>query len=245
MFDDELIELGLSKNEAKLYLALLRLGQTSTGPLIKSSGLYRVIVYDSLQGLLEKGLASYSVKKSIKQFKAEPPQQLLELVKNRELVAKRLVKKLESLRTEKPLEEGAFAYEGWKGIKAAQENYFAEMLKKDKEEYLMVGASQALHERLDAYFNYFHERRSKLHVKAKLLFNENNKEFGELKKKFKPVEVRYMPKKIVTPSWISTFKDCVLIGNSIGTPMAFFIKNKAISESYKAYFYFMWQQSKP
>jgi hypothetical protein len=81
-------------------------------------------------------------------------------------------------------------------------------------------------------------------IPAKLLFNENNKRFGNLKKKFKPIQVKYMPKKILTPSWISMYGDMVLIGVAEENPTAFFIKNKAVAESYKQYFYSMWEQGK-
>ena len=243
MLLEELMELGLSKNEAKVYLALLELGPTTTGPLIKKSRLYRVMVYDTLEHLLQKGLANYSLQRNRKVFQAENPQQIAELLKNKELLAKSVVDQLQKIQTEKPLEKSALFYEGWKGIKAAQENYFKEMKLGAGGEYLMVGASRSLHKRLDAFFNYFHERRSKLKIPAKLLFNENNWQFGDLKKKYPPVQVRYMPAKVVTPSWVSMYKDMILIGVAEEEPLAFFIKNKAVAESYRQYFYFMWEQS--
>ena len=244
MLIDEIMELGFNKNEAKIYLALVEIGPSTTGPIIKRTGLYRVIVYDTLEKLLQAGLVNYSLQKNWKCFEAAEPAQILELIKNKEIIAKKVVGELRNIRIEKPLEKGAFIYEGWKGIKTAQENYFKEMKKGAGGEYLMVGASRALHKKLDMYFNYFHERRSQIRIPAKLLFNENNRQFGKLKKKYKPVQLRFMPKNLITPSWISTYKDIVLIGVAEETPMAFFIKNKAVAESYRQYFYFMWEQSK-
>lgn len=244
MLTEELTELGLTKNEAKVYLALLELGPTTTGPLIKKSKLYRVIIYDTLEHLLQKGLVNYSLQRNWKVFQAENPSQILELLRNKEILAKSVVEQLQKVQTEKPLEKGASIYEGWKGIKAAQENYFKEMKPGVGGEYLMVGASRQLHKKLDAFFNYFHERRSKLKISAKLLFNENNHQFGKLKKRYRPVQVRYMPAKFLTPSWVSMYKDMVLIGVAEEEPMAFFIKNKAVAESYRQYFYFMWEQSR-
>jgi len=52
-----------------------------------------------------------------------------------------------------------------------------------------------------------------------------------------------MPAKVVTPSWVSMYKDMILIGVAEEEPLAFFIKNKAVAESYRQYFYFMWEQS--
>ena len=98
--------------------------------------------------------------------------------------------------------------------------------------------------KLDAFFNYFHERRAKMKIPAKLLFNENNKQFGNLKKKYAPAQIRFMPSKIITPSWFSTYKYMVLIGVAEEQPLAFFIRNKAVAESYRQYFYFMWESGK-
>lgn len=244
MFEKELQEIGLSKNESKLYLSLLELGSTTTGPLIKKSGLYRVIVYDILEKLIARGLVTYSVRKNRKQFVASSPKHLVEMVKHKEQIAQDVAAQLEKLSFQKPLVQGAYVYEGWNGVRAAQENYFTVMKKNAGGEYLMVGASRILHKRLDAFFNYFHERRSKLNVGAKLLFNENNRVYGDLKKQYRPVQVRFMPRSMVTPSWISTYADMVLIGVAEDSPMAFFVKNQAVAQSYQQYFSFMWKKSK-
>ena len=54
-----------------------------------------------------------------------------------------------------------------------------------------------------------------------------------------------MPRKIITPSWVSTYKDMVLIGVAEeDSPMAFFIRNKVVAESYRQYFYFMWEKGR-
>lgn len=243
MITEELVELGLSANEAKVYCALVQLGPTTTGPLIKKSGMYRVMVYDTLEKLLNLGLVAYALRSNRKVFEAADPRQLIELIKHKELLAKTIVGQLKKIRSEKPLEQGAYIYEGWKGIKAAQEKYFSEMKPRAGGEYLMVGASRTLHKRLDMFFNYFHERRSRMKIPAKLLFNENNRRFGIMKKKYKPVQIRFMPQHMITPSWVSTYKDMVLIGVAEDTPMAFFIKNVAVAESYRQYFYCMWEQS--
>ena len=244
-YEEDLIELGLNRNEAKVYLSLLELGITKSGPLVKKSKLYRVILYDTLQKLIDKGLVNYSTKNNVKFFQAEPSEKLIEITKEKEYVAEQLSLKLNSIKPQTGSEKGAYVYEGWRGIKMAQENYFDEMRKGKKGEYLMVGASRTLHKKLDAFFNYFHERRSRLKISARLLFNENNRRFGNLKKKYRPVEVKFMPKNTITPSWISMYNDMVLIGSAEeDEPMAFLIRNKTIAESYRTFFYSMWQLGK-
>src|SRR3989344_439600 len=230
MLVDDLKEVGMSENEAKVYIALLELGRSTTGPLIKKTGMYRVMVYDTLQ-------------KNRKHFEAEDPRQILELVKSKEEIAKTAVENLSKIQTILPLEKGAFVYEGWNGIKAAHENYIKEMKEHGGGEYVSVGASREMHKKLDAFFNYFHERRSKMGIPGKILFNANNRRFGSTKRQYKPVHVKFMPVRIITPSWISTYKDMTLIGVAEDSPMAIFIKNESVAKSYRQYFYFMWEQS--
>ena len=58
----------LAKNESKLYLSLLELGSASATQLIQKSGLHRAVVYDILERLIEKGLASFVIKGRKKYF---------------------------------------------------------------------------------------------------------------------------------------------------------------------------------
>ena len=52
---DALVDAGLTNAEARVYLALLELGSTTAGPVIKKAGLHRGTTYQVLQRLLEKG----------------------------------------------------------------------------------------------------------------------------------------------------------------------------------------------
>lgn len=237
----ELTELGLSENEARVYLALVELGPSTTGPIIKRSGLYRVIVYDTLEKLIEVGLASYVVRRNRKLFSGEPPSRLLEMAEEKVSTAKKLSDTLAKKYIEKPLDKGAYVYEGWQGIKSAQQRYYELMEDGEPSEYRMMGASAQLHQRLDNFFNEFHEKRSSMKIPARLLFNESNRTFGALKECYTPVRIRYLP--IVTPSWVSMYGDMLLIGLAEPEePTAFVVKNRGIVASYETYFDTMWEQ---
>ncbi|MBI2148328.1 hypothetical protein HYU23_01500 [Candidatus Woesearchaeota archaeon] len=243
--EKELIDLGLNKNEAKIYINLLQLGPTTTGPLIKKTGIYRVILYDTLYKLISKGLVSFFVKNNRKNFVAEKPEKIVEIIKEKELIAQSLILKFKTITKKEDIKQSVLAYEGFSGIKSAQENYFIYMEKfKNKYNYLMFGASTSLHKKLDAYFNYFHNRRSKLNIKAKLVFNKDARKYGKLKAFYKLTQVKYMPENIITPSWISTYGPCLLIGLSEDIPLAFFIVNEKIAQSYRNYFDLIWNLAK-
>ena len=64
-------EIGLLDNEVKLYLELLKLGETSTGPLIKKTGIASSRVYTSLNSLVNRGLVTFITKNNTKYYKAK------------------------------------------------------------------------------------------------------------------------------------------------------------------------------
>ena len=78
MYEDLLRETGLSHNEARIYEALLHLGEASVQQISNRSKVHRRNVYDSLQKLMERGLASEVFIKGEKHFKAINPRRLLE-----------------------------------------------------------------------------------------------------------------------------------------------------------------------
>ena len=47
-------DVGFTKGESKIYLALLELGESKVGPLIKSSGISRSKVYDILKEIMSE-----------------------------------------------------------------------------------------------------------------------------------------------------------------------------------------------
>ncbi len=75
--DEQILEeIGFTRNEIKIYLALLKLGASTTGKIIESTGLHRAIVYDTLEKLLKKGIVSFVIQNNRKVFKAYDPERL-------------------------------------------------------------------------------------------------------------------------------------------------------------------------
>lgn len=76
METNALEQLGLSKNEAKVYLTLLDKGLANSAQLARESGVHRINVYDVLNSLISKGLVSYVTENGVRCFKAESPEKL-------------------------------------------------------------------------------------------------------------------------------------------------------------------------
>ena len=90
-------EIGLTEGESKVYLALIGLGQTTTGPIVKKAGVSTSKSYKILSRLEEKGLSSHVYKNKIKYFRAAPPEKILEIAKEQTLEAERRKKEIEKL----------------------------------------------------------------------------------------------------------------------------------------------------
>src|SRR3989344_5601969 len=86
---------GLTKTEAKIYLALLELGPSLAGEITKKSGIHRRSVYDAIERLIEKGLVSYMKTNNRKYFEAVKPDRLLDILREKEENIKSIIPELE------------------------------------------------------------------------------------------------------------------------------------------------------
>ena len=70
---EELNKIGLTSGEARVFVALSRLGETTVEPIIKESKAAQSKIYEILQRLIDKGLASYIIKEKTKHYQPAPP----------------------------------------------------------------------------------------------------------------------------------------------------------------------------
>lgn len=140
--EKELEGLGLTPGESKVYVALLELGSTTVGPLVKRSGIAYSNIYEVLQRLIQKGLASFIKKGKVRRYQAASPSELQTYLENKEQEVEKQKEKLNNLlpritglQTGHPGEE-AEIFIGFKGLKAAYEKLFAE--RHPGKEYLFI-----------------------------------------------------------------------------------------------------------
>lgn len=119
-------QIGLSRREATLYSALVETGRTTTGPLVKKTGIPASKIYGVLERLVRKGLVSVITRQKTKHFSATNPERLLEYVgekrkelEERENEVKKLLPYLKERRKEGEEMQGAevaYGFEGLKGL---------------------------------------------------------------------------------------------------------------------------------
>ena len=241
---NQLLErLGLSKNEAKTYLTLLKLGSVPAGPLIKDLGMHRAAVYNLLDLLIDKGLVHYVVQANRKYFEAEKPERLFELIKSKQQKLKKQEEELNKFLPElelqrklsKESQEGTI-YKGKKGLKSI----FEDILKHPNQEFKVMGAPGKFKELFHAYFIHWHNRRVKAKIPLKIIYDESvRKEKRE--QELKLAKVKYLPETNITPSTTIIYGDKVGIIMWSDIPMAFLMRSQNVSDSYRNFFDILWK----
>lgn len=235
-------QIGLTRNEIKVYLALIDLGSSLAGKIAKKADLHRRPVYDALNRLIEKGLASYTIKSGKRYFQAANPEKLLETAKEREIKLKAIISELKERFQKIKVDVFSEIYEGKEGLKSVMEDIL-----KQKKEWLTIGSTGKGTKILPFYLKNFTKRREKAKIKRKVLIartKEGEEYYKELKSQ-KFVNVKFLPKNIKQPQTIWIYNDKVaIILVSLDHPVITLIQNKEIAESYREYFDWLWKIAK-
>lgn len=242
-------EIGLTKTEIKIYLALLKLGQSTTTPLIKEAEVPASKVYEFLEKLIQKGLVSYVIKSNKKYFTALEPKSLKHFlnekkrkIEEQEKEVDKLVPELNLLVKEGKEDFKAEIYESLNGVKSIYERILS-TLNKGEIQYI-IGAPRIGNEQIEGFLLDWHERRIKKGIHCKYIYDSNVRDYGKVREAMKYTSVRYLPHKIASPVWIEIAKDIVTIGHIKGSnAVIFLIKDKEIANSYLDYFNLIWKVS--
>lgn len=248
MYEVTLEALGLTKSEISTYLALLDLGPSTTGPLIKKAQIASGKAYIILDKLIEKGLVTYTIISGTKTYQAKNPNRLLDYLneKRRELdkievQLKEIIPYFKTKFEEQKNQTKAEIFEGTQGFKTFHKFMLDECKKGDT--VYVFGAPKEANEKFGAYYIEWNRLRVEKGVKLKILYSSDSREFGEIRKKLPLTEVRYMDEKEEIPAWIDVFGDYVTTINVHGTPICFLIKDKVSQESYLKYFETIWKRA--
>jgi sugar-specific transcriptional regulator TrmB len=244
-------EIGLTEGESKVYISLLKLGSTTSGPLTDHSQVSRSKIYNILERLIKKGLVSFIIKEKTRYYQAEDPIKIQQYLDKREKEfleqRKDIDKLLPFLQKEKNSAQAiseAQIYKGFKGIQAMIEHVYFKL--KKGESYDSLGIPTFQEEKYHDYWKKDHMRRVKAGVSCRLLFNQGtDREILKNRNSYKGSEARYMPIKVDTPAWILVYKDVTVICLQSEESIAIEIINKQIADSFKSYFEAFWKLSKP
>lgn len=243
--ETQLEELGLTKNESRIYLFLLKTGETTTGAIIKQTRIANSRVYESLNSLIEKGLVSYNIQKDGKHFLAESPNKFSEIAEQRRKKIEEILPGLNSLKNSGQKETTTAVYEGFEGFKTAFKKIIDDCPKGGEISILGFSEQQNKSEYLRLFLSNMNLKSEQKKQHLKILLDASTKTSqGKEREKEKYTKTKYMPKGYISPAAVDIFEDYVYLFIWEEKPFVFMIKNKFIAESFKQYFNFLWKMAK-
>ncbi len=117
MLFKELEKLGLNEKEAKVYLALLELGEANIQQISKKSGVKRTTVYDIIESLKNIGLLNSLVKGKKTVYFAENPERIEEKLEEKKNVITKILPELLAVANLMDKKPKIKYFEGTEGIK--------------------------------------------------------------------------------------------------------------------------------
>jgi HTH-type transcriptional regulator, sugar sensing transcriptional regulator len=250
--NQELLEqIGLTKSEIKVYLALLELGSSTTGPLIDKSEATSSKIYEILDRLIHKGLVSYVFKGEIKYFEASPPERLIDYITEKQAImtkqkeaVQKLIPELEMKREMSSYKQEAKIYRGMKGLETA----FYDCLKSgEKGDVWCVYGAQPRSEKVNYFFSRWSKERAERGIRMRILFDEDARGELQTKPEQNPLaEIKFLQKYFSMAAGINLFKDRTIIfpSETEKEPLIIVIDNKQVTDSFKTNFELLWKMAK-
>lgn len=240
--------IGLTKNEIKIYLALLELGSTPSGAIIKKTKIHTSKVYDGLERLAHKGLVTHVIIADTKHFKAVDPDRLIDFLNDKkneiDLQEKEIKSILPELKLKQTLskdETEAEIFRGWKSMETVFNEGVKVMGKNDI--WYVLGAYPGEDvERTDQLITKIIKKCEEKKMKWKVLYNESARKTFKYERESSITENRFLPQD--TPATINVYKDVTFIALWTKDPVAFRVRNKKVADSFKKYFEVMWALGK-
>lgn len=246
--DSDILEtLGLSKAEGKAYSALISLGSSTTGRIIKESGIPSSHIYEVLKRLIDKGLATYFISNNTKYFQATPPEGLIALYKKKkeELLSReeRIIEQARQFALIANLakdEQDIKIYEGLQGIRSSIEKMLSTL--KAGETYYVLGAPLIGNKKLNAFYRDVHARRVKQKIAFRIIYNRSAEAFAKEREKLPYTQVRIAD--IDAPTELCVFGEYAQIIIFSKKPILIEIKNREVAEGFLSYFNAIWEKAR-
>lgn len=238
---EALKEYGLSENEINVYTNLLKAGETTAQELAKNAQLPRTTVYHLLESLIEKGLASFIIKQSIKLFQPADPEKIPQILEDRKRRIQEIIPSLVSIRqtlTDRPKTQ---IFEGQRGIKTILQDILEE-----KKCIYHYGDILSLQESLTYIFPQYMALRVKKRIPIKIICKKEEAHESLIKNSKKDMrEFLFIEEGFSSPSSIFIYNKKVAILSLKKEPYyGIVIENKDFYESQLNMFNLVWKIAK-
>lgn len=238
-----LLKIGLTEGEAKVYLALSETGSSTVGPIVNKSGVAYSNIYDILNRLIEKGIVSFIIKNKTKYFQAASPSNLIQYLDKKE---EQIVQEKEALRKILPdlerlqeikTKQEAEVFIGKKGLRTAYEKLTKGISKSDEILFFYIH-DEKYAEESNLFYNSIIDIVSG--TKNRGICNEDY-EKSWFAKKSKHLTMKFS--KLPLPGNIDIINDKVLLVSWDKTIFSVLIHSQSLADNLRSYFNEMWARA--
>lgn len=223
--------LGLREGEIKVFLDLLKYGNSPVSKIKERTQLHRTTIYDFLESLINKGIVSYIKISGVKFYSAKEPEILFNLIEEKSNMLKSVFDELKNIKNNN---EESFSVEVFKG-KEGFKYWLNDMVKEQKDVYGFGIDEKIFSSKFKYEVAQYFQKRKNLEYKERLLTKEN----PDFLYKDMNTTYRYLPEKYFNPTPTVVYSNKVVI--IIWEPMhLIIIKNSNLADSYKKNFEMLW-----
>ena len=235
---EELQEVGLAFNEAKIYAFLVRRDASLVSDISQYTGIHRRNVYDSLKKLSNKGLVSSIIINGKTHYQASSPSRLKSILTEKEAILDSIMPQLLKEARAENDKEIVSVFRGIDGVKMILDD----MLEAEKPVHVIGGKGKWLSPELKYFFPLFDKKRIKNKISLFQIFDYEmrNTPITQLQL----CEYRFFSKNYSSPTHIWVYGDRVVTLYWDPSPLAVYIKSKKISSGYHAYFKILWKNAR-
>ena len=236
--------IGLTKNEIKIYIDLLKSGSSTAYEIGKRTGIYRVHVYDKLEQLMNKGLVTHIYRGSKKFFQATDPSKIKQYLEDKkkefELQEDAVNSILPNLKAMANLPKEDTLVEVFKGKEGLK--YFLKDIIKTEKEVLITGINDIKYqETLPIFMKQYFRDLKKKKIKERVITLKRKNVFLFEKDLATTTNYRFLEAAQFNPTNTFVYGGKVVIV-TWGSPVtAVMIKNNQIAETYRNHFEHLWK----
>lgn len=237
-----LIELGLTLNEARIYYALIKIKRGSIDEISKSADIHRRNVYDTLERLQQKGLITQVVSSKTLLFSPVDPEKLNEIVESQQKSLTSILPGLNKLYNEDPLPQTAVVYKGVGGLRS----YIRLVLKTNQNNYTIGGKGSWFDPRIRKFATSAGKKWAQSKKVSWTIYDAKIEQCPEVLKHVGG-KYKFLPEKHSSNSQIDIFGDYVATYSGISPKgfddeiSIFVLKDRQMAKDYKKWFKLLWE----
>lgn len=241
---NKLIDFGLTKNEARIYIALLENGKELGGTKIALLGnIHRQYLYGALPRLLKLGLVQEVGNGNHKKYRAMPPTEIEKLGRKRALESSDLAKELNMI-SNIGNEQDFEVLQGKKAIQEYELQYAFHAIA-DSSEYIIGGASELFTSMMGDSLDEYLETKTAKHISVKYIGTLDEEIlYTKYMDSYKNQQYRFMKNLPKGKTHMVIREDTVSFFSFLNPPLVYIVKSSEIAQNYRNFFMMLWEMAK-